>query len=130
MTMARNETQVLKSVTAVNRKVRDLTVKLEAAWRERRDLYAEARALSPPIPHARIAAAAGTTEAAVMQVVAKGQEAALTAVIAERLNGDEPTPKELRTAVKALVADHGTHEAALSAARTMPLKKLRTATRS
>lgn len=126
--MARSEAQVLRAVTKVNDKVRTLTAALETTWRERRDLYAEARTLDPPIPHRRIADAAGTTEAAVMQVVAKAHEAELTAILSDRLNGDA-NAKQLRTGVKNLVATHGTHEAAVTAARSMPLRQLRAATK-
>lgn len=130
--MARTETQVLKAVTSVNTKIRKLTGQLEAAWLERRDLYAEARTLTPPVPHAKVAAAAGTTEAAVMQVIAKAHEAELTTIVSDRLNGDHGTvtAKELRTAVKTLVAQHGSHEAAMQAARTANVRTLRAATRS
>ena len=127
--MPRTEAQVLKAVATTNDRIRKLTAQLEAAWLERRDLYAEARSHTPPIPHRRIAEAAGTTEAAVMQVVVKGHEAALTDVVSGRLNGDV-TPKELRQAVKSLVAAHGTTEAATDAARTIPIKQLRTHTRA
>lgn len=122
--MPRSEAQVLRAVSTCNDKVRKLTAQLEAAWLERRDLYAEARGLTPPIPHARIAAAAGTTEAAVMQVVVKAHEAELTAIVTDRLDG-AVTPKELRAAVKALVAVAGTHQAAIDQARTASVKRLR-----
>lgn len=119
---------MLKAVTSVNARIRKLTGQLEAAWMERRNLYAEARTLTPPVPHAKVAAAAGTTEAAVMQVIAKAHEAELTAIITGRLNGDT-TPAELRTAVKNLVALHGSHEAAVDAAHNVTVKALRTFTR-
>jgi hypothetical protein len=123
--MPRSEPQVLKAVTNVNERIRTLTEKLEAAWVERRDLYAEARSHTPPIPHARIAAAAGTTEAAVMQVVAKGNDAALAAVITERI--PDATPAMVRAAIKHLSNGSSTADA-LTLARTMPMRKLRAAT--
>lgn len=72
----RTHPTILRDVATVNNRIRQQTERLNALLDTRRKLYVEARDRPDPVTFAKLAAAAGTTEAAVMQVVNKGRAAA------------------------------------------------------
>lgn len=69
----RTHTAILTDVTRANARIRAQTARLNVLLDHRRRVYVEAREREDPVPFAKLAAAAGTTEAAVMQVVKKGR---------------------------------------------------------
>lgn len=69
----RTHVAILRDVERLNARIRKATEQMNVALGLRRDLYLEARNREDPVPFSHIAAAAGTTEAAVMQVVKKAQ---------------------------------------------------------
>lgn len=123
MTVSRSDAAVLRAVTVTNNNIRAAAGKLDALHIRRRDLYLAARTSTPPVPYKQLAEAAGTTEAAVMQVVAKGMEAAVADAVTERITDLGPGP--LRKLTKALIKQHPDLTDTLNAARTTPIKDLR-----
>lgn len=69
----RSHAAILRDVGRANDRIRKANAVLDAALGARRALYLEARHRNDPVPFRRIAEAAGTTEAAVMQVVKKAE---------------------------------------------------------
>lgn len=72
----RTHAAILADVARANDRIRQQTVRLNALLDHRRAVYVEARDRDDPVPFSRLAEAAGTTEAAVMQVAKKGRNAA------------------------------------------------------
>ena len=118
----RSEAALLKAAATVNAKIRTATEKLNALHSERRDLYLEARSVSPPVQFRKLAAAAETTEAAVMQVVSKGQLAAVLAPLCER--APSATDKQLRAAAEHLLRTQPTLADAIKTAGTLSVKAI------
>lgn len=119
----RSETSMLRQVASINDQIRTVGARLEALQTRRRDLYVRARSSEPPVPYLKLAAAAATTEAAVMQVVNKGFDAAVGEVVTERLG--ELEHAQMRKLTRALIKRHPRLPEAIEAARTLPLKELR-----
>lgn len=67
---------IIREVQLTNERIRAQSARLDRLLVARRSLYVEARDRDDPVPFAALAGAAGTTEAAVMQVVKKGRAAA------------------------------------------------------
>lgn len=71
----RKHATIISDVSRTNDRIRRATATLNELLDRRRDLYVEARDREDPVPFKQLAEAAGTTEAAVMQVVKKGRAA-------------------------------------------------------
>lgn len=71
----RSHAAILNDVARTNDRIRAITERLNVALAHRRDVYAEARDRDDPVSYGKLAAAAGTTEGAVMQVYKKGHRA-------------------------------------------------------
>lgn len=76
MSRPRSHAVLLRDTERLNERIRRAQISLDLLHAARRSLYLEARERPDPVPFAKIAAAAHTTEAAVMQVVKKGRAAA------------------------------------------------------
>ncbi len=68
---ARPHAAILRDVEKLNGRVRRAQKSLDVLLDERRALYLEARDRPDPVSFGKLGKAAGTTEGAVMQVVAK-----------------------------------------------------------
>lgn len=80
-----NPSELLDEIKGVNRRLRNAEARMNDLLARRRELYVEARHADEPIPYPQLAAASGTTDAAVMQVVVKAERAEVAAWVGERL---------------------------------------------